>query len=314
MSPPLPPAFIERLRAIIPPERWEDVWRALHTPKAVGARVNSLRAEGGPRLFEKLKNAGLEVHPLEGLPGGFWVPAGQKSALSHTPEAENGEIYIQNPSSQWVGQLVDARPEMEVLDLAAAPGSKTTQLAALMDNRGYLAAVEPIKGRYFRLQDNLRRMGVRNCRTFLADGRSIGHKVPERFDRVLLDAPCSSEGRISALDADSYAHWSPRKIKEQSRKQRGLIMSAWRALKPGGTLIYATCSFAPEENERTVAHLLKKHPEAELLPIELPFDNWQPGLSEWQGKPFPEAMALTRRILPTELFDGFFVARIKKPH
>ncbi len=309
----LPSEFVERLRAIVPPERWDAVWQALHTEKGVGARINPLKAEGGPRLFERLKNAGLAVQPLGGLQGGFWVPAGQKSALSHRPEAETGEIYIQNPSSQWVGQLVGAQPGEEVLDLAAAPGSKTTQLAAMMDNTGYLAAVEAIKPRYFRLQDNLKRMGVENCRTFLADGRSIGHKVPERFDRVLLDAPCSSEGRISALDADSFAHWSPRKIKEQSRKQRGLILSAWRALKPGGVLTYATCSFAPEENERTVAYLLKKHPEAELLPIELPFDNWQPGLTTWQGKAFPEALQHARRILPTALFDGFFVAQIKKP-
>ncbi len=311
----LPEAFVNRLKSIVPPEHWDSVWQALHTPKAVGFRANPLRCpeEGSPPFFEKFKKLQLEVIPLKGLKNGFYVPFEQKSLLSHSEAAKNGQIYIQNPSSQWVGQLVDAQPGEQVLDLAAAPGSKTTQLAAAMQNTGYLAAVEAIKPRYFRLQDNLKRMGVENCRTFLADGRSIGHKVPARFDKVLLDAPCSSEGRISALDETSYAHWSPRKIKEQSRKQKGLILSAWKALKPGGVLTYATCSFAPEENEKIIAYLLKKHPEAEILPIELPFDNWQPGLTQWQGKPLPEVLTNTRRILPTALFDGFFMARLYKP-
>ena len=311
----LPETFVSRLKTIVPPEHWDSVWQALHTPKAVGFRINLLRlpSEGVSPLFSNFKNLNLALSPLEGLENSFYVPFTQKNLLSHSKSAQKGHIYIQNPSSQWVGRLVDAQPDEQVLDLAAAPGSKTTQLAAAMQNTGYLAAVEAIKPRYFRLQDNLQRMGVENCRTFLADGRSIGHKVPARFDKVLLDAPCSSEGRISALDETSYAHWSLRKIKEQRRKQKGLILSAWKALKPGGVLTYATCSFAPEENEGIIAYLLKKHPEAELLPISLPFENWQPGLTQWQGKPLSEVLTNTCRILPTELYDGFFVARLYKP-
>ncbi len=312
----LPAEFVERLRRIVPPEKWDAVWQALHTPKThFGLRINPLRLpeEGVPLFFSGCENSGIEITPFQGLKWGFYVPIEQKSTLSHSEWAQNGQIYLQNPGSQWIGQQVNARADMEVLDLAAAPGSKTTQLAAHMDNSGYLAAVEPIKSRYYRLKDNLERMGVANCRTFLADGRGIGRKVPERFDRVLLDAPCSSEGRIHATDPDSFTHWSPRKIREQARKQKGLILSAWQALKPGGKLIYATCSFAPEENEMIITRLLKKHPEAELLSIELPFENWQPGLTEWDGKALPKSLALTRRILPNDLFDGFFIARIRKP-
>ncbi len=312
----LPAEFVDRLRQIVPLDKWDTVWQALHTPKThFGFRLNPLQLPetGVPPFFSWAEKNGIEMTPLEGLKWGFYAPIEHKSALSHSKWAENGQIYLQNPGSQWIGQRVGALPSMDVLDLAAAPGSKTTQLAAHMANTGYLAAVEPIKGRYYRLKDNLARMGVKNCRTFMADGRSIGHKVPERFDRVLLDAPCSSEGRIHALDPSTYEHWSPRKIKEQARKQKGLIQSAWRALKPGGELIYATCSFAPEENELIIARLLKKYPEAELLPIEFPFDNWQPGLTEWNNKALPESLTHTRRILPNGLFDGFFIARIFKP-
>ncbi|WP_294949362.1 RsmB/NOP family class I SAM-dependent RNA methyltransferase [Sulfurivirga sp.] len=316
MTTALPDLFIERLRRIVPPEKWDAVWQALHAPKrAVGFRLNPLRLseDGVSPIFDWFAENRIDTTPLSGLFQGFSAPFEHRTALSHSPWSENGQLWLQNPGSQWIGQLVDALPGMEVLDLAAAPGSKTTQLAALMENTGYLAAVEPIRGRYFRLKENLKRMGVENVRTFMADGRSIGRKVPGRFDRVLLDAPCSSEGRMHALEPESLAHWSPRKIREQSRKQKGLILSAWQALKPGGVLTYATCSFAPEENERIIAHLLKKAPEAELLPIELPFDNWQPGLTEWDGRALPEALRHARRILPDGLFDGFFVARVRKP-
>jgi 16S rRNA (cytosine1407-C5)-methyltransferase len=101
------------------------------------------------------------------------------------------------------------RPGETVLDLAAAPGGKTLQLAALMQNSGRLSAVEAVKGRFFRLRANLERGGVTNARTFLMDGRAVGRKCPEMFDRVLLDAPCSSEARFSRLDPRSWAHWSP---------------------------------------------------------------------------------------------------------
>ena len=316
MNTSLPDAFITRLKAILSPEHREETWQALHAPaRAFAFRLNPLRLSEGEsdRILQWLRERDIPFHPLPGLQAAFWSTAAYRHILSHSHWAETGKLYLQNAGSQWIGQLVDAHPDTEILDLAAAPGSKTTQLAARMHNRGYLAAVEPIRGRYFRLRDNLKRMGVTNCRTFMADGRSIGRKVPGRFDRVLLDAPCSSEGRIRASDPDSHRHWSLRKIREQSRKQKGLILSAWQALRPGGILTYATCSFAPEENELIVAQLLKKAPEAELLPIELPFNHWQPGLTQWQDRPLPDTLQHARRILPTNLFDGFFVARIHKP-
>ena len=148
-----------------------------------------------------------------------------------------------------------------------------------------------------------------NVALYQADGRGIGRKVPQRFHRVLLDAPCSSEARIRLDDPASYAHWKPRKVKETSRKQRGLIRSAYQALKPGGELVYCTCAFSPEENELVVDHLLRSEPAAEPLPSAVP---GLPGLTRWNGRTLDPRIDACRRVIPDGLFDGFFIARIRK--
>jgi 16S rRNA (cytosine1407-C5)-methyltransferase len=129
---------------------------------------------------------------------------------------------------------------------------------------------------------------------------------------VLLDAPCSSEAKFSTLNPKSYAFWSPRKIKESQKLQKRLILSAWESLRPGGRLLYSTCSFAPEENEAVLDFLLKKRGDAEILPLELPVTNLMKGLEAWEKKRFDPAVTRARRILPTEEMDGFFLALIKK--
>ena len=231
----------------------------------------------------------------------------------HREDAVAGDLYPINPSSVAAVRCLAPEPEQEVLDLAAAPGGKTLLLAAMMKNTGRIAAVEPVKKRFHRLRANMQRCGVSNVQYYLADGRGVGHKVPERFDRVLLDAPCSSESRIRLEDPDSYRHWKLRKIKECSRKQRSLLRSAYQALKPGGRLLYCTCAFAPEENELVVQQLLTAEPAAELLPLTLPEEPCiQHGLCEWRGERLDPAIDRCRRILPDSLWDGFFVCLMRK--
>ena len=206
-----------------------------------------------------------------------------------------------------------SQPDETVLDLAAAPGGKTLHLAALMQNQGRISAVERVRDRMFRLAENLKRAGVSIARTYLMDGRDVGRKTPERFDRVLLDAPCSSESRLRTEDPESLKYWSPRKIAEQSRKQRGLLLSALQATRVGGLVLYATCSLAPEENEQVVAHALQHfHGELEIIPCEPPSVPWQAGLTHWQNESLPESLAATRRILPTEETDGFYLALLQR--
>jgi 16S rRNA (cytosine1407-C5)-methyltransferase len=241
------------------------------------------------------------------------VSPDQRDAITHSQLATDGAIYVQGLSSIFASLVLDPQPGQWNLDLAAAPGGKASHVAALMENDGKLSVVEPIKKRMYRLADNMKRLGVTISKTYLMDGRKAGQKVPERFDCVLLDAPCSGESRIHGTDPKSYEFWSPRKIKEQSRKQKGLIESAFKCLKPGGTMLYSTCSFAPEENEAIVAHLLDATDgQAKLLPIEMPFENWQTGLTSFQENQFPNELNQTRRILPNEFFDGFYLAKISK--
>jgi 16S rRNA (cytosine1407-C5)-methyltransferase len=136
--------------------------------------------------------------------------------------------------------------------------------------------------------------------------------VGERFDAVLLDAPCSSEARIRLDDPDSYQHWKTRKIKETSRKQKALLRSAFAALKPGGRLIYCTCAFAPEENEVALDHLLRREPAAKLEALDVDCPQTIPGLTRWRTRQLQPDLQRAVRVLPNDLWDGFFLAKVVK--
>jgi len=295
----LGPLF-ERLGQIYDAAAVEGIRSSMSEPKRTGYFLN-------PLVDLSFSPPG---EPIQGLGFCRSVPAEQRPALLAHEAFAGGAIYPINPSSVLAVQSMDLIGVDEVLDLAAAPGGKTLLLAAAMKNQGRIAAVEPVRGRFHRMRANLQRCGVTNVAFYLADGRRVGRKVPERFDRVLLDAPCSSESRIRLKQPESYNHWKPRKVKECARKQKGLIRSAYEALRPGGELLYCTCSFAPEENEMIVAYLLEAEPTAELVPVT---DLGREGLTAWQDRILDPRLALCRRILPDNLWDGFFLARIVKP-
>jgi 16S rRNA C967 or C1407 C5-methylase (RsmB/RsmF family) len=173
--------------------------------------------------------------------------------------------------------------------------------------------VEKIKARFFKMKANLKTLQHHSIHTYMTDAVGLWRKTPERFDRVLLDAPCSSESRFQSNNPDSYSHWSLRKIKETARKQKKLIYSAVNCLKPGGTLVYCTCSFAPEENEAIVDHILATFPQQLTIePLDLPISNTQPGLTQWQGKHFHTTLQSSVRVLPNEIMDGFYICKLVK--
>jgi NOL1/NOP2/sun family putative RNA methylase len=261
-----------------------------------------------------LRTAEFKVvgQPVEGAPGMWQVP--RASGFTNSEAAQLGRVYIQNPSSYLAVRLLDPQPGEEILDLAAAPGGKTIAIAAAMANTGRVAAVEPVKQRFHRMRANLERCGVTNVDFYQRDGRGVGRAVGERFDRVLLDAPCSSEARMRWNDPSTYAHWSLRKIKETQRKQKSLLRSAYASLKPGGVLVYSTCSYAPEENELVVQHLLRRTAaEIERLNSDLVPDHSIAGLNHWKGKDLRAELTATVRVLPRDAWDGFYLARISKP-
>lgn len=291
----LPAAFLSRLAAELGGDTAAAIARTMREDKAQAYWLNPLRHGEAPELGA----------PMAGLPGMFAVDRQDRERLTHHPAAACGRVYPINPSSAVAVLALAPEPGERVLDLAAAPGGKTILSAGRMANAGAIVAVDSSRGRFHRLRANVQRCGVGIAECRLADGRRFGRDDSEGFDRVLLDAPCASEARFRDDDPATTRYWAVRKVKESAHKQRGLIRAAFRCLKPGGVLLYCTCSFAKRENEDVVAYLLRQEPSARLLPL-LADDIAAPtsgGIGGLEG---------TRRILPNRLFDGLFLARLTK--
>ena len=309
----IPEKFLERVTQVISDKFIAQALRSFQEPKDAAFRVNPLAQIDPAEVVKELSEQLVDLKPVEWFENAFSVGHDSRDKLVNSLAAENSQIYIQNPSSFLPCLVLNPQPGEQVLDLCAAPGGKTLLLAAMMKNEGLVSAVEAVRGRYFKLQANLKRYGCEIARTYLSDGRSVGRKVPERFDRVLIDAPCSGETRIHQLNPESFEFWSERKVKEQSRKQYGLIRSGFEALRPGGKLVYCTCSFAPEENEKVVSDFLIDQPKAELTEIEIPKGvDFEPGLTQWNEKEMHAEVSKTVRIVPGRLMNGFFIAAIRK--
>lgn len=312
----LPEAFRERLSQIVPPEQFNSIISTFDTPKQVTFRVNTLKST--PEELEAQLEAANIPYERVGWQKGFIegvyrISPDDKLLLTSSDPFYGGRLYIQNLASMIAPLILAPQPEETVLDLAAAPGGKTLMLAGMMENTGWLSAVELSRERFFRMCDNLKSQGVTNAHTYMTDGRSVGKKCPEMFDRILLDAPCSSEARFKTHEPKSMSFWSIHKVKETSKLQRRLLLSAFDALKPGGKLLYSTCSFSPEENESPLQHLLERHGDRlKTLPLILPFDNIQKPLQRWGKEVYDERIQNAVRILPTDTIDGFFLCLLEK--
>lgn len=305
----LPEQFRRRLQLILPSEAvYERVIASFLRPKVVSFRINRLKAEV-PTVLTGLKETGIPATAFEFWPYMFHCPAENRAMLLSHPFVQDGLIYIQNPSSLLAALLLAPMIDETVLDLAAAPGGKTLILSELMENTGGISAVEAVKPRFFKLMHLVKHYGATNVKTYLQDGKTVGFKCRDRFDRTLLDAPCSSEARFCVQEPKTWANWSEKKILELARKQKQLLFSAIQATKPGGRIVYCTCSFAPEENELVVSHALKKLPEdIRLLPVELPIENIQQGLTSWNSKEMSPELAKTVRILPDSVYNAMYLA------
>ena len=308
----IPTAFRTRLQALLPAGHFEECWRSFSAVHATTFRANLLKMDADA-LYAELASEGFSPTSLPWKASAFTVPAEQRRRLTESAAYAEGRLYIQNASSMVPPLLLDPQPDEWILDLTAAPGSKTLQLAEMMGNAGRISAVESVRGRFFRMRDNLAKHGAGNVQTYLKDGARVWRQCPEQFDRVLLDAPCSSEGQFKVGEPKSWAYWSEKKIAEMNRKQRKLIFSAVQCLKPGGVLVYSTCTFAPEENEAIVDRALGQFPgELEVEAIELPFEHTEPGVTHWKDKSFAQQVQRSRRILPLGGMEGFFVCRLRK--
>ncbi|MDW8327968.1 MAG: RsmB/NOP family class I SAM-dependent RNA methyltransferase [Anaerolineales bacterium] len=270
----------------------------------VHLRVNTL-VNTVPDCAARLQAAGFTVQPLDWCPEALTVPGATARNLTGLPDYERGAFFIQNHASLLPVLALDPQPGEKVLDLCAAPGGKTTHIAARMQNRGEIVANDLSRQRVYRLANVLRQFGVTCARTTRMPGHLLWQRYPNYFDRALVDAPCSMRG---TADPSSSS------VRSLAKQQRFLLKSALSATRPGGVIVYSTCTITAEENEAVLAWLLEKHPGLVVVePFDVPGAPLAPALThDAQGRPFPEDIAHARRVPPSEMLEGFFIARLRK--
>ncbi len=309
MNKQLPERFVERLHEIIPAG---DIARVLSTfdeHRSPAFRLNACHPD-----YQSIKD---ELRSLADLEWMDWYPDAFVCQTSEGIEGlrhkqDQGLIYQQSLSSMLAAIVLDPQPGQTVLDFCAAPGSKTTLMCALMQNQGRLIALESVRNRFYKLKSVIQLLQADIVEPVFIDARRY-RSVDCLFDQILVDAPCSSEGRFHVDRPKSYAYWSVRKIREMRKKQKGLLMNAARCLAPAGRLLYSTCTFAPEENEAVVDWFLRKHENFKILEIRLPAAiETYPCVSEWNNKQWADEVNQSVRICPTTRMDGFFMALFQR--
>jgi tRNA (cytosine49-C5)-methyltransferase len=245
---------------------------------------------------------------------GFWIKHkgegdSHRRDVGNLPEHALGYIFIQEAASMLPPLALDPQPGEKILDMCASPGSKTTQIAQYMKNEGILVSNDFRLDRIKALGLNVQRMGIKNCILSMQEGRFF---KGFSFDRILVDAPCSGTGTIRK-SWKTLRIWNPTMIRRLAGTQKILLETAYQNTKPGGVIVYSTCSLEPEEDEGVITHLLERHPDAELEDIVLEIKRSAP-VMEFDGKQFNPQVERCLRIWPQDNdTEGFFVARIRKP-
>lgn len=229
--------------------------------RSYGLRINTLKVNSGSAMLEELIKT-FKLTPVPWCASGYYYPEQQRPGRSVLHTA--GLYYIQEPSAMSAAELLDPKPGQTVLDLAAAPGGKTTQIAAKMQGEGLLVSNEIHPARAKILAENVERMGIRNAIVTQATPDALSKRFPLAFDRIMLDAPCSGEGMFRK-DEKAIMEWSLDAVESCAARQQDILREAVRMLKPGGRLAYSTCTFNRLENEGNMEWLQSEYPEMELL-------------------------------------------------
>lgn len=303
------------------------------------ARAFDLRAEHALALLQAVQGPSFRTNPLRGvapgtdgidalagrLPDGRiepypWIAEGfaydgATHELSASPAHQAGEVFIQNPSSFLPVLALDVQPGDEVLDMFAAPGGKLAHVAARAGGQASFVANDRSPPRLAKLREVLTLLGVEQVELRADHAEHLGTLLGDRrFDRVLVDAQCTGEALLDLRRPDEPRAWSLDRVQRFSYLQRKALRVGYGLLRPGGVLVYSTCTYAPEENELPVDRLLR-HTTAIIEPFDPPGLAGQllPGRTDWDGEHFTSELGHSRRILPDDRFEGFFVARIVKP-
>ncbi len=289
--------------------------------RPVTLRANALKATVA-EVAEELDRAGIAHEGVPFYEDALIVEGARERALWELPAYREGRIYLQSLSSMLPPLALAPVPGADILDMCAAPGGKTSQLAALTRGRAHITACELHAPRAEKLAFNLEKLGVRGVNVMRVDARRLDDFFS--FDQILVDAPCTGSGTLRAGDERAAARITPQLLKKTTRSQQALLDRALTILKPGGTLVYSTCSILPQENEGQVRRALARHRDCRIIPLDgTPLPDSVPALAPTAAAVAQAAgtgvlpvlgndLSGTLTICPTRLFEGFYLALIRK--
>lgn len=263
-------------------------------------RVNTLKTNAN-NIKSILKNSNIEYSEVQWSPDALIIENANEKQIEELEIYKNGEIYLQSLSSMLPPIIMSPEKSEDILDMCAAPGGKTTQIAAITDNKANITACEMNTIRVERLKYNIEKQGANSVYVMQKDSRTIDDFFS--FDRILLDAPCSGSGTLNINDENIFKYFTPKLIEKSAKTQLTLFKKALKILKPGKEMIYSTCSILKCENEDIITAALKGT-NAKIVPIEFQGMEQLPLL--------PTTIPGTLCVCPNELYEGFFIAKLKK--
>lgn len=279
-------AFINKIRKEFPVKNIR-VLQYMYDKPPVTFRVNTKKISE-KEVLQMLRKEGFLIKPGP-LKNSYIVNASKKRSLSETELFNEGYIYIQRLSSMLPAFMIEPEEGDKILDMCAAPGSKTSQMALMSNEKAEIVAVDINRKRYYKLKSNLENQGVNNVEIINYDSTKLPkkyHQFINYFDKILLDAPCSNEGLICLSDEESIERWNPKVSKKLAKVQKRLVASALKMLAPGGTLVYSTCTFSKTENEDIIVWVLRNYKNVTMME--------------------------QKKIIPDGQFTGFFAVKFRK--
>lgn len=263
-------------------------------------RVNTIKSNA-TEIEEALKEAKLSFIKVSFIPNAYLLENGTEKDLESLKIYDEGKIYVQSLSSMLPPIILNPRVNADILDMTAAPGGKTTEIASMVKNQANITACEMNKIRIEKLKYNVEKQGANSVYIMQKDAKTIDDFF--KFDQILLDAPCSGSGTLDFSDSNLERVFTEKLIEKSSRVQLALLKKATNIIKKDEEIVYSTCSILEEENEKIVEEILKNK-NLKIVPIEFDWKSQIPLL--------PTKINGTICVMPTELFEGFFVAKIKR--
>jgi 16S rRNA (cytosine1407-C5)-methyltransferase len=289
----------------------DEAQALLSMPRRQSLRINTLLTDTMTAV-QALQVLGWRGSPYAWCTEGYTIERGLE-AIRDSDLVSNGNVFIQNAAS-WLPVLaLDAQPSDTVLDVCAAPGGKTSHIAARASNQIRVIANDNSRPRLAKMRALFARLGVENAGVTLYDAAQIARRLEGmQFDKILLDAPCSGEGMIQFNRDKDFTTWSVAQIKRLQQLQKRIITQAWQLLAPGGTLVYSTCTMAPEEDEAVIDYLLRGQPDAQIVPLDIDLPNRVATVNTWNDKTYHVGVAGAVRLKPSETIEAFFVCKLYK--